>query len=130
MSILRVFLATVLRFTGICAVVCRSTIFIALNSAFTASLNFFFFFYLGFLSRTFIIHRTAGEGGVYFFNSSPPVLPVSQTLRHYPCDYCRVLTVAQSHQPDSNREALVFERKSLTTKLRVLITETEKIYQF
>ena len=128
MSILRVFLATVLRFTGICAVVCRSIIFIALSSAFTASLNLFF--YLGFLSQTFIIHRTAGEGGVYFFNSSLPVLPVSQTLRHYPCDYCRVLTVAQSHQPESNREALVPERKSLTTKLRVLITETEKIYQF
>ena len=27
----------------------------------------FFFFYLGFLSRTFTIHRTAGEGGGYFF---------------------------------------------------------------
>ena len=28
-----------------------------------------FFFYLDFLSRTFTIHRTAGEGGAYLFNS-------------------------------------------------------------
>ena len=41
-----------------------------------------FFFYLGFLSRTFTIHRTAGEGGGYLFNSSVPLWPASQTLRH------------------------------------------------
>ena len=29
-----------------------------------------FFFYLGFLSRIFMNHRTAGEGGGHFFNSS------------------------------------------------------------
>ena len=29
-----------------------------------------FFFYLGFFSRTFTIHRTEGEGGGYLFNSS------------------------------------------------------------
>ena len=34
-----------------------------------------FFFYLGFLSRTFTIHGTVGEGGGYLFNSS---LPLSQ----------------------------------------------------
>ena len=28
-----------------------------------------FFFYLDFLSRTFTIHRTAGEAGAYLFNS-------------------------------------------------------------
>ena len=41
-----------------------------------------FFFYLGFLSRPFTNHRTAGEGGGHFFNSSLPLLPASQTLRH------------------------------------------------
>ena len=39
-----------------------------------------FFFYLGFLSRTFTNHWTAGEGGGYFFNSSLPLPPSSQTL--------------------------------------------------
>ena len=32
--------------------------------------NYCFFFNLVFLSRTFTIHRTTGEGGGYFFNSS------------------------------------------------------------
>ena len=36
-----------------------------------------FFFYLGFLSRTFSNHRTAGEGGGHFFNSSLPLSPAS-----------------------------------------------------
>ena len=40
------------------------------------------FFYLGFLSRTFTVHRTAGEGGGHLFNSSLPLPPASQTLRH------------------------------------------------
>ena len=43
---------------------------------------FFSFFYLGFLSRTFTIHGTAGEGGGYLFNSSLPLPPASRTLRH------------------------------------------------
>ena len=43
---------------------------------------FFFFFYLGFLSRTFTIHGTTGEGGGYLFNSSLPLPPASQALRH------------------------------------------------
>ena len=43
---------------------------------------FFFFVYLGFLSGTFTIHGTAGEGGGYLFNSSLPLPPASQTLRH------------------------------------------------
>ena len=79
---------------------------------------FFFFSYLGFLSRTFTIHRTAGEGGGYLFNSSLPLPPASQTLRHQPGDYCKELTSAHSWQPDSNREPLVSEHKLLTTKLR------------
>ena len=43
---------------------------------------FFFFFYLSFLLRPFTNHRTAGEGGGHFFNSSLPLPPVSQTQRH------------------------------------------------
>ena len=39
-------------------------------------------FYLDFLSRTFTNHRTAGEGGGHLFDSSLPLPPASQTLRH------------------------------------------------
>ena len=42
----------------------------------------FFFFYLGFLLRTFTNHWTAGKGGGHFFNPSLPLPPASQTLRH------------------------------------------------
>ena len=66
-----------------------SAIFMDLSKAFDTinhDLLFFFFFfflfYLGFLSRTFTIHGTAGEGGGYLFNSSLPLPPASQTLRH------------------------------------------------
>ena len=41
-----------------------------------------FFSYLGFLLETFTNHGTAGEGGGHFFNSSLPLPPASQTLRH------------------------------------------------
>ena len=41
-----------------------------------------FFFYLGLLSRSFTNHRIAGEKGGHFFNSSLPIPPASQTLRH------------------------------------------------
>ena len=44
--------------------------------------NLFFFFYLGFLLRTFTIHGTAGKGGGYLFNFSLPLPPASQTFRH------------------------------------------------
>ena len=44
--------------------------------------NFYiFFFYLGFVSRTFTNHRTAREGGGYSINSSLPLPPASQALR-------------------------------------------------
>ena len=81
----------------------------------------FFLFYEDFLSRTLMNHRTAGEGGAHFINSSLPFPPASQTLRHQPCDYCRELTSVHNPQPDSNREPLVSERKSLTTKLLALM---------
>ena len=32
--------------------------------------------------RTFTNHRTTGEGGGHFFNSSLPLSPASQTLNH------------------------------------------------
>ena len=31
---------------------------------------YIYIFYLGFISQTFTNHRTAGEGGEHFFNSS------------------------------------------------------------
>ena len=75
------------------------------------------FFYLGFLSRTFTNHRTTGEGGGHFFNSSLPLPPASQTFRHQLGDYCIELTSSHSQQPNLNREPLASERKLLTTKL-------------
>ena len=39
-----------------------------------------FFFYLGFLLRTFTNHRAAEEGGGYFFNSSLPLPPLHGRL--------------------------------------------------
>ena len=55
-----------------------------------------FFFYQGFLSRTFTNHRTAGEGRRHFINSSLPIQPALQTLRHQPGDYCRDFTSPHS----------------------------------
>ena len=80
------------------------------------------FFYLGFLLRTFTIHRTVGKGGgyFYFFKSSLPLLHASQTLRHQPGNYCRQLTSAHSQKLDSNQEPLDSEHKFLTTKLHAL----------
>ena len=42
----------------------------------------YFFFNVGFLSRTFTNNRTAGEGEGYLINSSLPLPPASRTLRH------------------------------------------------
>ena len=42
-----------------------------------------FLFYLSFLLQTFTIHRTAGDGGGYLFNSSLPLqrhLDMSRTI--------------------------------------------------
>ena len=65
-------------------------------------------FVLVFLSRTFSIHRTAEEGERYLFNSSLPLPPTAQTLRHQPDNYCRDLTSAHSQQPDSNQEPYIY----------------------
>ena len=76
-----------------------------------------FFFHMGLLSRTFTIHRTAGEGEGYLFNSTLPLLLVSQTLRHQSRDYCRKPISTHSQQADSNQELLVSEPKSLILNL-------------
>ena len=52
-----------------------------------------FFVYLGILSQIFAIRRTSGEGGDYFFISSVQSSPVLQTLRHWPCDYCVLISM-------------------------------------
>ena len=60
-----------------------------------------------------------GAGG-YLFKSSLPLPPTSQTLRHQPGNYCRELTSVHSWQPESSREPLVSECKSLIITLRAL----------
>ena len=77
----------------------------------------FFFSIWVFFHKHSLFNRTAGEGGGYLFNSSLSLPPASQKLIHQPGDYCRELTSAHSQQPDSNWEPLVYECKSLTTKL-------------
>ena len=47
-----------------------------------------------------------------------------------PRDYCRELTSAHSLQPDSNREPLVSECKSLSTRLRALSFEKSSTENF
>ena len=42
----------------------------------------FFVFYLGFLLQPFTNYRTVGEEGGHSFNSSWPLPPASQALRH------------------------------------------------
>ena len=62
---------------------------------FNQSMEISFFFYLHFLLQPFTNQRTAGEGRGHLFNSSLPLPPASQTLRHQSGDYCRELTPAQ-----------------------------------
>ena len=47
---------------------------------YSTSQFFLLFFYLGFLSQTFRIYRTAGEEGVYSFISSLPLPPLNRRL--------------------------------------------------
>ena len=63
---------------------------------------------MGFLTRTFTIHRTAGEGGGYFLNYSLPLPPVSQTYRQQLYDYCRELASTQGRK----KEKLISKRMS------------------
>ena len=58
--------------------------------------HFNLFFYLDFFSGTFTDHRTSMQGSGHFFNSSLPLPPASQKLRHQSGDYCRELTFAHN----------------------------------
>ena len=101
----------------------RILLVIQLNVSIIPSLppiSLYFSFYADFFSRTFMNHRTAGEGGGHSLISSLPLPPASKILRHQPGDYCRELTFAHCQQPDPNREPLVTECKSLTTKLHAI----------
>ena len=77
-----------------------------------------FFFYLGFLSRPFTNHRTAGEGGGGI--SLTPHYHFHPLHRHL--DIRRAITAESSplHIASAGLEPepLVSERKSLTIKLR------------
>ena len=77
-----------------------------------------FFVYLGFLLRTFFIHRTAGQEECYFFSPLYHFHPLHRQFRLQPSDYCRELNSAHCEQLDANWEPLVSELKSPTTKLR------------
>ena len=79
--------------------------------------SFFFSIWVFFYKHSRITGLQGKGEGISF---SLPLPPGSQTLRHQLGDYCRELTSAHSQQPDLNREPLVSERKSLTTKLRAL----------
>ena len=87
----------------------------------TISLKIFFFSIWVFFHEHSRFTGQQSKGGRYLFNSPLPFPPASETLRHQSGDYCRELASAHSQQPDSNREALVSVRKSLTTTLRALI---------
>ena len=83
-------------------------------------LTFFFSFYLGFLSRTFTIHRQQGQGEAI---SLSPLYHFHPLHRHL--DISRAINAGSSplHIASSRTrtgKALVSERKSLTTKLRAL----------
>ena len=51
---------------------------------------------MGFLSQIFTIHRIAGEGVDFLFNSSVTLSPASQVLKHQMGDCCRELTTVLS----------------------------------
>ena len=110
-----------------------SILFIILSLDFSDISHFSLFFYLGFVSWTFMIHRTAGEGGD-LFNSSLPLPPASQPLRHELCKLyflhkrmppcTRVQTdifnelylvaVVIKHKMDWKREMLLYGIKSVS----------------
>ena len=69
-------------FENLCEKFLRRSFLVRCKLSWCFSFFFVFFFYLGFLSRTFTIHGIAGEGGGYQFNSSLPLPPASQALRH------------------------------------------------
>ena len=110
-----------------------SILFIILSLDFSDISHFSLFFYLGFVSWTFMIHRTAGEGGD-LFNSSLPLPPASQPLRHElcklyflhkrmpPCTRVQrdifnelyLVAVVIKHKMDWKREMLLYGIKSVS----------------
>ena len=70
------------------------------------------------------IYESQDYGGrgreFHFSNSSLPLPPASQTLRHQSSNCCREPTSAHRQQLDAIWEPFVSKRKSLTTKLRTL----------
>ena len=83
-----------------------------------------FFFYLGFLSRTFTIRRTQVDRRDNKSSSLSP-LYLFHAL-HRLLDINRVIIV-ESQQPSSSWEPLISERKSPTTKL---CTKNQFVAQF
>ena len=90
--------------------------------------NWSSFFYLGFFSRTFTIHRTARERGRYLSNFSLPLPLASRTLRHQLRDCCRELTSAHSQQPDSDQE-LLFSKGDSFSRHIVPFIETSVLFE-
>ena len=86
-----------------------------------SSIILFFFFCLGFLSRTFTIHRTVGKGWGYFFNPPYHFHPLYRRL-----NISRAITAESSplHIASSwtqTGNCWISERKLLTTKQRVIL---------
>ena len=61
-----------------------------------------------------------GKGEGIYLTPLYHLQPLHRHLDISRANYCRELTSAHSWQPDSSREPLFSERKSLTTKLRAL----------
>ena len=75
------------------SIVCRGVLSLPPQPQ-TAVFCWVFFYDLGFLSRTFTVHRTAGKGGGAVSLTSVYHFHPLQTPRHQPGDYYLVLTSA------------------------------------
>ena len=77
-----------------------------------------FSFYLGFLSRTLTIHKTAGK-----WEAISLILLHHFHLLHRLLDISQAITAESSPLHQASSRVLVSERRSLTTKLRALLYE-------
>ena len=75
-------------------------------------------FYLGFLSQTLTIHKTAGEGRCFL----TPLYHVFCLHRHFDLSWMMTAESSLLHKANSQTriEILLSDRKLLTTKLRAL----------
>ena len=87
-----------------------------------ANIYRYIFFRVFFFPNIHDSQDSSGREG-YLFNCCPPLPPASRALGHKLGNYCSGFTSTHSWQADSNREPLVSERKSLTTKLCALEKE-------